>query len=205
MNDEYLGGMKGTFGAMFDYAINNCSMDGDEFMDMMICSGIANQIEHTNPKFVAGRSGIELARDIADEIGYDLKENSSVITVDSRSADYWCGWALIQYQNYSGHSFKQIHRLIKYNELLNMYPKYHQMDITKLYNYLDDLQRKRKNLLKKQREAAGLSQSELAERSGTSLRTLQAYEQGVKDIRKAQVETVKKLAESIGCEIDDII
>lgn len=205
MNDEYIGGMKGTFGVMFDYAINHCNLNGDEFMDMMICSGIANQIEHTNPKFVAGRSGIELARDIADEVGYDLKEDNRGISTDSRSADYWCGWALIQYQNHSGLSFKQIHRLIKYNELLNMYPKYHQMDITKLYDYLDILQEKSKSLLKKYREAAGLSQSELAGKSGTSLRTLQAYEQGVKDIRKAQVETVKKLAESIGCEIDDII
>ncbi len=50
-----------------------------------------------------------------------------------------------------------------------------------------------------------MSQSELAGKSGTSLRTLQAYEQGVKDIRKAQVETVIKLAKGVGCEIDDII
>lgn len=205
MNDEYIGGMKGTFGAMFDYAINHCVLDGDEFWNMMICSGIANQIEHTNPKFVAGRSGIELARDIADEVGYDLTEDDREISTDSRSADYWCGWALIQYQNYSGLSFKQIHRMIKYTELFQMYPKYHQMDITKLYDYLDDLQKKRKSSLKQQRELSGMSQSELAVRSGTSLRTLQAYEQGVKDIRKAQVVTVRKLAESIGCEVDDII
>lgn len=205
MNDEYIGGMKGTFGVMFDYAINHCSLDGDEFLDMMICSGIAKQIEYTNPKYAAGRSGIELVRDIADEIGHDLKENENRIFTDSRSADYWCGWALIQYQNYSSLSFKQIHRLIKYKDLYQMYSKYHEMDITQLYDYLDGLQDKGKNALKKQRELAEMSQSELAGKSGTSLRTLQAYEQGVKDIRKAQAETVKKLAEGIGCGIDDII
>lgn len=205
MNDEYIGGMKGTFGAMFDYVVNHCGIDGDDFLDMMICSGIAKQIEHTNPKYVAGRSGIELARDVAEEMNYDFKENNREMSTDSRSADYWCGWALIQYQNYSGFSFKQIHRLIKYKELFNMYQKYHQMDITKLYDYLDELSGKKKSQLKKQRELVGMSQSELAGRSGTSLRTLQAYEQGVKDIRKAQVKTVKKLAESIGCEVNDII
>ena len=50
-----------------------------------------------------------------------------------------------------------------------------------------------------------MSQSELTGKSGTNLGTLQAYEQGVKDIRKAQVETVIKLAKSIGFEIDDIV
>lgn len=205
MNDEYIGGMKGTFGAMFDYVVNHCNLDGDDFLDMMICSGIANQIEHTNPKYVAGRSGIELARDVAEEMNYDLKENNREMSTDLRSADYWCGWALIQYQNYSGFRFKRIHRLIKYKDLLKLYPKYHQMDITKLYDYLDDLSEKEKNSLKKQREFVGMSQSELAVKSGTSLRTLQAYEQGVKDIRKAQVKTVRKLAESMGCEMDDII
>ena len=205
MNDEYIGGMKGTFGVMFDYAVNYCSLDGDEFLDMMICSGVAKQIECTNPKYAAGKSGIELVRDIADEIGYDLRENRNRISTDSRSADYWCGWVLIQYQNYSRLSFKQIHRLIEYKDLYQMYSKYHEMDITKLYDYLDGLQYTGKNVLKKQRELAGMSQSELAGKSGTSLRTLQAYEQGVKDIRKAQVETVIKLAKGVGCEIDDII
>ena len=205
MNDEYIGGMKGTFGAMFDYAVNHCGLNGDEFLNMMICSGIAKQIEHTNPKFVAGRSGIELVRDIADEMNYDLKEDDRSVSTASRSKDYWCGWALIQYQNHSGLSFKQIHRLIKYEEMLNMYSKYHEMDITKLYDYLDERYQKIKSSLKQQRELSGMSQSALSEISGTSIRTLQAYEQGVKDIRKAQVQTVKKLAEGIGCEISDIL
>lgn len=205
MNDEYIGGMKATFGAMFDFVVNHCDLDGDDFLDMMICSGIARQIEHTNPKFVAGKSGIELARDVADEIHYDLKEDHRRISTNSRSEDYWCGWALIQYQNYSGLSFKQIHRLIKYKELLNLYPKYHEMDITKLYDYLEELYRAENSRLKKQRELSGMSQSELARRSGTNIRTLQAYEQGLKDIRKAQVDTVRKLAESIGCGIGDIV
>ena len=86
-----------------------------------------------------------------------------------------------------------------------MYSKYHEMDITKLYDYLDERYQKIKSSLKQQRELSGMSQSALSEISGTSIRTLQAYEQGVKDIRKAQVQTVKKLAEGIGCEISDIM
>ena len=44
--------------------------------------------------------------------------------------------------------------------------------------------------LKKIREAVGLSQNKLAILSGVSNRMIQHYEQGVKDINKAQVGTV---------------
>lgn len=59
--------------------------------------------------------------------------------------------------------------------------------------------------LQKKRQEAGLSQSQLAEKSGVSLRTLQHYEIGDKNIRKAAVETVIALAEAIGCDIKEII
>ena len=59
--------------------------------------------------------------------------------------------------------------------------------------------------LQKARQAAGLSQSQLAEKAGISLRTLQHYEIGDKNIRKAAVETVIALAEALGCSINDII
>lgn len=59
--------------------------------------------------------------------------------------------------------------------------------------------------LQEQRKKAGLSQSQLAEKSGISLRTLQHYEIGDKNIRKAAVETVLALAEALGCDITEII
>ena len=55
------------------------------------------------------------------------------------------------------------------------------------------------------RELRGMSQSELAEKSGVLLRTIQAYEQGYKDINKAQVITVLRLAEALECDVYDII
>ena len=61
------------------------------------------------------------------------------------------------------------------------------------------------NRLKNTREAAGLTQSELAEKSGVTLRMIRAYEQNTKDINKAQVATVIQLAEALGCDIKAII
>lgn len=59
--------------------------------------------------------------------------------------------------------------------------------------------------LKFERECKGMTQAELAERSGVNLRSIQNYEQGFKDINKAQVLTVLELAEALECDIYDII
>ena len=59
--------------------------------------------------------------------------------------------------------------------------------------------------LKFYREEKGLSQSQLADKSGVSLRLIQAYEQGYKDINKAQVLTVLQLAEALEVDVYNII
>ena len=63
----------------------------------------------------------------------------------------------------------------------------------------------KRNRLKFMREMVGMSQSALAEKSGVSLRLIQAYEQNYKDINKAQVITVLSLAEALECDVYDII
>lgn len=59
--------------------------------------------------------------------------------------------------------------------------------------------------LKLYRAKAGLSQSKLAELSGVNVRMIQYYEQGVKDINKAQTETLFKLTKTLNCTIEDLI
>lgn len=59
--------------------------------------------------------------------------------------------------------------------------------------------------LKTIRESKEFSQSKLAEISGVNLRTLQYYEQGYKDINKAQGITLLKIARSLDCTIEDLL
>ena len=59
--------------------------------------------------------------------------------------------------------------------------------------------------LKKIRESVGLSQNKLATLSGVYNSMIQHYEQGVKDINKAQVGTVYKLAKALKVNIEDLI
>lgn len=59
--------------------------------------------------------------------------------------------------------------------------------------------------LKRIREASGLSQSGLANKSGVEIRNIRAYEQGSRDINKAQAITVYQLAQALGCTVEDLL
>lgn len=59
--------------------------------------------------------------------------------------------------------------------------------------------------LKDIREKADLSQAQLAESSGSSIRMIQYYEQGVRDINKAQGITLYKIAQALNCKIEDLL
>lgn len=58
-------------------------------------------------------------------------------------------------------------------------------------------------MLKKKRKESGLSQRELAERSGVPLRTIQNWEEG--GISRAVVGSLKRVADVLGCTIDELL
>lgn len=59
--------------------------------------------------------------------------------------------------------------------------------------------------LKKLRKQTGLSQSQLAKKTGLNLRTLQFYEQGFRLLSNANVLTVAKIAIALNCDLSDLI
>lgn len=59
--------------------------------------------------------------------------------------------------------------------------------------------------LKRIRKERKIKQTELSERSGVNLRTLQDYEQGQKPINGASALTVYKIAEALECSVGDIL
>ena len=59
--------------------------------------------------------------------------------------------------------------------------------------------------LKRIRKDLKLSQNQLAEESAVNARMIQHYEQGFKDINKAQAITLYKLAQALNCKIEDLL
>lgn len=61
------------------------------------------------------------------------------------------------------------------------------------------------NNMKELRQAAGLTQAQLAEKSGVNVRMVQYYENGFKDLRKAAFETGLKIAEALSCDPRELL
>lgn len=59
--------------------------------------------------------------------------------------------------------------------------------------------------LKRIRNEKNLSQGKLSELSGVNYQMIQKYEQGVKDINKAQGLTLQALANALDCKIEDLL
>lgn len=205
-NKSYLSNAKNRLAQFFDYTINDCKFNSDWTAMMFVQSGYAEQFERGNPAVLAGMSGIELAHRVINKI-YKEKELPPLSFRDDKSPEYWAGWALAEYQWYTGKRFKDIFEYAPLSKIVSMYSIYHEMDITQFIDTLNQLYDKKDadTKLKQIRESRGLSQTELAVESGVHLRSIQMYEQKANDIDKAQAKTLYKLSRVLGCEIEDLL
>ena len=205
-SESYLSNAKDRLSSFFDYAINDCGLEPDWITALFINTGYAEQFERGNPAYVAGMSGVELARAVILK-AYGRKELPEPTYAEDCSPEYWAGWAVAEYQWFSGRRFKDIFARIPLSKIIGMYSVYHEMDVTNFIDTMEEFYKAAEgdSNLKRIRESRGLSQSELAEQSGVNLRNIQMYEQRVNDIDKAQARTLYKLSRVLGCEIEDLL
>ncbi|MEG1651709.1 MAG: helix-turn-helix transcriptional regulator [Oscillospiraceae bacterium] len=205
-SESYLTDAKSNLAELFDYAMNDCRLQEDWFSQLFIQSGFAEKFETGNPSVLAGMSGIELAQAVLVKVGCEDQIAEPTFSED-RSPEYWAGWALAEYQWETAKRFKDIFRTVPLSQIISMYPVYHEMDVSQFITAMDNAIASivSDTRLKQVRENRGLSQSELAEKSGVKLRSIQMYEQRVNDIDKAQSQTLFKLSRVLGCKIEDLL
>lgn len=202
----YLSKAQSVLGDAFDYAVNICNISGVDFVKLFVTSSISKRMENGEPAYVAGKSGIEIVKEVVFEtVNKELEVEPQKRF--GRSKEYWIGWAVAYYQWYSGRKYSEIFKVISYDNLEKMYYTLHEADISKFAETVDFQIKEHfsETNLKRIRKAYGCSQSELAKLSGVSLRSIQMYEQRNKDINKASVETVARLSKSLGCTVEDLI
>ena len=204
----YLENAMRVMGQMLDYAVYDLRMDADDYMHQFVMSGIAEQFEAGNPKYIAGMSGEEVAGVVFCRMRNRYPEKTAS-AADGRSDMYWTGHALGYYQWETAESFARILADVPVGDMASMYGKYHEMD---LRQFRDEINRRRRVFayahklgLKQQRTRMGYSQSMLAERSGVPVRTIQQYEQGQKNINRAAAETVLRLARVLACDPEELL
>ncbi len=205
-NESYLNNAKSRLSVFFDYAINDCKFNPDWITTLFINTGFAEQFERGNPAYIAGMSGIELAKEVVKK-AYQNKSLPEPTHNDEYSPEYWAGWVLAEYQWFTGRRFKDIFDRIPLSNAIAMYSVYHEMDITNFISSMEEIYKatEREAKLKSIRESRGLSQNELAKQSGVNVRTIRSYEQRDNEIDKAQAQTLYKLSRVLGCNIEDLL
>ena len=63
----YLSKAQSVIGDAFDYAVNTCGILGTDFVKLFIASSVSKRMENGEPAYLAGKSGIEIVREIVAE------------------------------------------------------------------------------------------------------------------------------------------
>ncbi len=191
---------------MIDYAVNWSGMDLREFYNRWLGSGVPEMFGIGHPKFTLGMSGIELAVRVVENTGGTLEADQTYTFPWEDSSFFWTGWALCQYQWFKADSFASIDRgglpIEKIHELFN---PLHEADITKVFEVFDSWYHPEPVSIKELRKLNGLSQQELADKSGVSLRMIRAYEQGSQRIGAAEAASVLSLARALHCDPERLV
>ena len=110
-NAIYVSDARKILANAFDYALNDCKIDIDEFAYLFSSSFYGNEFEIGNPYIISGMSGVDLARNIINDI-YPNKVLPKPSFSFERSPYYWAGWVLAYYQWYTNKRFKEIFKRI---------------------------------------------------------------------------------------------
>ena len=200
----YLSKASRAVGNMLHDAVVEFGINGTDFLKRFIQSDVAEQFESGNPKYIAGKSGLELFLEVMEKTTGET-HNAELIESYERSPAYWVGWMLTHYQWYSGRTFKSILDTVPYDELIGLYGTLHEADIQKSYEVLDIHFEQSESKLKTARRHCGLTQEALANESGVSLNTIRAYERKSKDLNKAQFDIVMRLAKALKCDVSELL
>lgn len=196
-NELYLNDAMETLAETFSYVRGG--KEADYLFDLFVGGGAARQFERGNPRYINMPSHALFYEIAGDRI--PLKATSGL----GRTPEYWCGFALAYYQWYTGLSFEQIGRKLMPSQILRMYDPLHEAGLDKFVDVANGIVFGGATNLAEFRKGAGMSQSELARRSGVSLRSIQLYEQRRLNINEAPAIKLYRLAAALNCEIADLL
>ena len=205
-DELYLPGAQNILGHAVDFAVMTLAIEPNVFGNALAVSESAKQFSEGNPRYVAGMNGCEFARAVLDDVEVAYQESADEMYLD-KSPEYWAGWALAYYQWFTSRSFMEILRAMSLNDIIRMYPLYHEMDLSHFVEQMDRFMKEAypQTRLRERRSNCGLSQSELAADADVPLRQIQLFEQGQRDINKTSAITLYKLSKALHCKMEDLL
>ena len=205
-DEIYVDSAQNVLGHAVDFAVMTLGLEPNTFGDAFAVSDASKQFAAGNPAYVAGMNGCELARKVLEETGAPFADAEDAMYLD-KSPEYWAGWALAYYQWFTGCSFMEILTAVPLEQIMAMYPTYHEMDVSRFVEQMDRRLQEAcpQTKLRMRRETCGFSQSELSADADVPLRQIQLFEQRQRDINKCAAITLLKLSRSLHCSIEDLM
>lgn len=197
--------MINNLGICFSFASKYLGIHANEFFKLFSSSVISVEYAKENPKYIFGMSGVELAYEVLFDLGFNPTDIQDYNI--EKDLNFWVGRVIAYIQYINNYSYKYLAEIINVNSLLEHYEELINESLSTVNEYVltklvpSDI----KSRLQEKRKLVNLSQSELAEKSSINLRTLQQYEIKGKNINNAAAANVLKLAEALGCKMEDIL
>ena len=206
--ESYLPDVMDNLGTMLDVAVRDWGRPLEEFYARFLSSGVSALIEKGHPRYLAGLSGVELAAQVMERTGGNYAFHPSYFIEYGQL--YWTGWILAYFQWATAHRFQFIQdNGLDITTVFSLYPTLHEADPRKFVEIgrkrLEETASGHPTKLRELRKLSGLTQAELADRSDTSLRAIQAYEQRTLDIAKAEAGALWRMARVLGCTVEDLM
>lgn len=197
-----------NLGQVIHFAVNECHYDLDEFVSGFSGTVIAYHFEHDR-YVICEKTGIELFFDICEATGKHLKSKEPDDYTLDYSPEYWTGMILATYQWYSGLSFFTINQVIKASKIRDLFDPFHEADITKSLEYLDQifLRDKKETYLQYYRENFLYSISDISRITKIPVEILKKCEimSDKPLINSLSGNELHSLAKLFKCKIDDLL
>ena len=205
-SDLYIQEVMSNLGEMMDYGVHILGEDMEQFYSRFLASRVAGQISCGNPKYLC-MTGIQLATIVAKQTGIEAEEIETAASV--LNPEYWIGGAIAYLQWYFNMSFQTLHtKGVTAGSLAPYYYALRNEDISRTVGVAEEMMGeydRTHSPLKTARKNAGLTQRELAEKSGVPLRTIRAYEQAHIAGGRASAQSMYNIATVLGCPLDYLL
>ena len=155
------------------------------------CSYFQMIERHQNP--------FPLSSALVDSIYYDIKVDHD--EVPTYRECLWAAEAYVRIQNHTRLSFEAIFLIMPLKEMYNTFPLYHELDFSKIIEHFMNKQ-KEKTIFSLLLKKYGYKLDYVAKKVDISINTLYSFKQGKRDMKKANVDLVQKLASFFNVRIE---
>lgn len=183
MNNNYV--LKETFARLFVIATTN-KMNLSSFSYLLERSDFVNKIEAREYDDYFNKSLINIFYDIT---GITINDDNSYGVYNDA---YWCGYSYFEIFLRTKKPFSYIFLKLPLVKMMDIYPIYHEMDISSLLEYFAK-QEQEKTILRALCEQKRTSLSKLSAATGIALTTLSKYNADDRALYKASFQNIIKI------------